>query len=40
MYKGNLITVDAVYRPLNSNIIDFDDAMMNILEKIGHLYYG
>ena len=28
--------VGTVYRPPNCNIIDFNDAMSNILEKIGH----
>ena len=36
MYKGNVIIVGTVYRPPNSNIVDFNDTMSNILEKIGH----
>ena len=36
LHNGNLIIVGTVYRPPNSNVIDFNDAMINILEKIGH----
>ena len=36
MYKGIALIVGTVYRPPNCNIVDFDDAMSNILEKIGH----
>ena len=36
MYKGNVIIVGTVYRPPNSNIVDFNDTMSNIVEKIGH----
>ena len=34
--KGNVITVGTVYRPPNSNNVDFNDTMSNISEKIGH----
>ena len=33
LHNGNLIVVGTVYRPPNSNVIDFNDAMINILEK-------
>ena len=36
MDKGNVIIVGTVYRPPNSNIVEFNDTMSNILEKIGH----
>ena len=34
MDKGNVIISGTVYRPPNSNIVDFDDTMSNILEKM------
>ena len=36
LHTGNLIVVGTVYRPPNSNVIDFNDVMINILEKISH----
>ena len=36
IYTGIAFIVGTVYRPPNCNIIDFNDAMSNILEKIGH----
>ena len=36
MDKGNVLIVGTVYRPPNSNIVDFNNTMSNILEKIGH----
>ena len=36
MDKGNVFIVGTVYRPPNSNIVDFDNTMSNILEKNGH----
>ena len=36
MYRVIAFIVGIVYRPPNCNIIDFNDAMSNILEKIGH----
>ena len=36
LHNGNLIVVGTVYRSPNINVIDFNDAMINILEKIGH----
>ena len=36
MYNGIAFIVGTVYRSPNCNIIDFNDAMSNILEKIGH----
>ena len=33
LHNGNLIIVGTVYRPPNSNVIDFNDAVTNILEK-------
>ena len=35
-YKGIAFIVGTVYRPPNCNIIDFNDAMSNIMEKIAH----
>ena len=34
MDKWNVLTVGTVYRPPNSNIVDFNNTMSNILEKL------
>ena len=42
VHDGNLIIIGTVYRPPNSNVIDFNDAMKNIWGNRSSrlLYYG
>ena len=35
-YRDYKLIVGVVYRPPNSNIVDFNDSMHDILEKIAH----